>query len=208
MTPWQEEIVIALAKHVRVMSLEQIRRTWWRGQRTGKQRAKESMRYLESCGLVRIRNVFSRPIAQLDSPLFDWHQGQPAPPFDDVASYLRRRARTEAKVMPVVTAETKALRFFSQMEQRTLKLTQVTHDLHVSEMFLHHFEAGCDVYRDWVGEDCLPRPWPLRERPDALLCDEHGQVNRALEYGGEYTVQRLAKLHQGFVKINLPYELW
>jgi hypothetical protein len=140
--------------------------------------------------------------------LFAWRHGRPEPEFGDVANYLRRRARTEAKVIQVVTAEPKARRFFGVGDQRSLKLTQVTHDLHVSEVFLRYYETGFAVFRDWVGEDCLPRPWPLRERPDALVREKGGKTLRAVEYGGEYTAHRLAKLHSGFQKINMPYEIW
>ena len=45
----------------------------------------------------------------------------------------------------------------------------------------------------WVSEDRLPRDWPLKERPDALLRNEAGDLVRAIEYGGDYPASRLTQ---------------
>ena len=207
MNSWQEEIVITLANHIRVCSLEQIRRTWWPRQRSGKQRATECIQLLEKNKLVRMRKVFSRPIQRLDAPLLFWQHGDPHPDFQAMANCLRRRARTEAEVIPVVTAEPRGRRLFGVGERRTLKLAQITHDLHVAEVFFRYYESGTDVFRHWVGEDSMPRLL-MKIRPDALICDDVGGIVRAVEYGGEYTDNRLFRLHEGFYERAMAYEIW
>ena len=88
----------------------------------------------------------------------------------------------------------------------TLKLTQMTHDLHVSEVFLRYRRRGQQAA--WRSEDQLPSNWPLRSRPDAVLCNESGEIVHAVEYGGDYSATRLIELHVGFSEIDLSYEIW
>ena len=52
--------------------------------------------------------------------------------------------------------------------------------------------------KEWCSEDQLPASWPIRERPDAVLLDDRGEIARAIEYGGDYSSQRLTELHNGF----------
>ena len=35
-----------------------------------------------------------------------------------------------------------------------------------------------------------------------------GTPRLAIEYGGNYSAQRIEQLHEGFVSIGLGYELW
>ena len=62
--------------------------------------------------------------------------------------------------------------------------------------------------RAWLIEDQLPSDWPLGVRPDAVLCDESGEIMRAVEYGGDYPVSRLTELHDEFSEFQLSYEIW
>jgi hypothetical protein len=44
--------------------------------------------------------------------------------------------------------------------------------------------------------------------PDALLVDESGkQIKRVLEYGGQYSAQRLENFHR-YWSTRAPYEIW
>ena len=83
----------------------------------------------------------------------------------------------------------------------------MTHDLNVSEIYLHYRKSGLPN-RCWISEDRLPHDWPLRERPDALLRNNDGQIVRAVEYGGDYPATRLAELHVGLSSIGIGYEIW
>ena len=110
---------------------------------------------------------------------------------------------------PVVVATEKSRSFFGfGTKPPNVKLTQVTHDLFVSEVFLNYFRRGLDMATHWIGEDRLPREWPVSERPDGLLVDEDGKCLRAVEYGGDYSIDRLVSLHAAFTSVPVPYELW
>ena len=206
---WEQEIVTALARAVRGFSLEQITRTWWSASHHGRRRARQAMRRLAEAGWLEWHDVLARPICELHKPVISWTHGHEAPPWDDVARILHRRAQASASVMSVVTASQRARNLFSNAHGgRPLKLTQVTHDLHVAEVFLRYRASGLNVSQRWVGEDNLPAHWPIRQRPDALLLENNGRPFRAVEYGGDYSPQRLENLHAGLAYLGLSYEIW
>ena len=109
----------------------------------------------------------------------------------------------------MVTASRKTRQLFGVAGQaHRPKLTQLSHELFVAEVFIRYRANGVDIARQWVGEDRFPKSWPVRSRPDALLRNQDGDVVRAVEYGGGYTAQRLATLHAALESIPLPYEIW
>jgi hypothetical protein len=208
MTAWEREILVVLANHLRVVSIAQMARIWWAGLRTGTQRARASMKSLDRNGWVKFCQVLSRPVEPLKTPIVSWGQGAKTPDFGEVSRFLRRRSHRPAYATPVVTAARKTRALFGKGDTRSLKLTQVTHDLHVAEIYFRYWETGYAVSRYWVSEDYLPKPWGVRERPDAILQDGEGNILRALDYGGNYTPGRLAKLHDGLAYLAIPYEIW
>jgi len=61
----------------------------------------------------------------------------------------------------------------------------------------------------WVGEDHLPQRRPMRQRPDAIVLDTDGRVPpQAIEYGGDYAVERLVALHTAPAGTGMSYETW
>lgn len=207
MTDREQEIVRTLADLVRVMTLDQIARTWWTDTRWGRSRATASMKLLVSEGWAHMQPVLSRDIHSPTVPLVDWKPGDLRPDFREAARILHRRAMTDALPVRVVVASRRAVMLFGSGPVPPIKLTQMTHDLNVSEVYLHHRQLGFPTGR-WLSEDRLPGDWPLRERPDALLRDEHGAIVRAVEYGGDYPARRLTQLHDGLQSIGLAYDLW
>jgi hypothetical protein len=122
---------------------------------------------------------------------------------------LRRRARTAACKIKVVTASRKTRQLFGVAGQaHRPKLTQLSHDLFVAEVFFRYRAKGLDIDRQWVGEDQFPKSWPVRARPDALIRNLDGEVVRAVEYGGAYTVGRLSRLHAALNDVPVAYEIW
>lgn len=207
MTDREQEIVRTLADLVRVMTLDQIARTWWTDTRWGRSRAAASMKLLVSEGWAHMQHVLSRDIHSPTVPLIDWMPGDPRPGFREVVRILHRRAMTDAQLVRVVVASRRAVMLFSSGPVPPIKLTQMTHDLNVSEIYLHHRQLGLPAGR-WLSEDRLPSDWPLRRRPDAVLRDEHGTIVRAVEYGGDYPARRLMELHDDLQSIGIGYHLW
>ena len=201
-----EEIIRVLASSVRVMSLQQVARDWWSDTRWGRSRANRTLGELTTAKLLHVRRVLSRPIAPLHATLTVWRPGEAEPDFETLAKQLHRRAMKPAHMLTIVFAARRSVALFSPGAMPTIKLTQMTHDLHVSEVFLHYRRRGQQTA--WLSEDHLPSDWPLRQRPDAVLCDHGGEIVHAVEYGGDYPAKRLIELHRGFSEIELSYEIW
>lgn len=209
MTEWELALVRLVALHVRLMSLEQAARFAWRGQRGALRRATEAVRALEHARWLRVRSVLARPAPRLAGPLVVWRPGDATPATRPLARRLHRRAsRASARETTVIVAGPRARATLAGLGGAPrLKLAQVTHDLSVASVLLAYLDAGLPVDR-WVGEDRLPKQWPLRERPDALLVSERGDCQRAVEYGGDYTAPRLEALHAALASLPLAYDLW
>ena len=203
----EEQIANILAESVRVMTVTQIARTWWTDTRWGRDRASAAMTRLAAEGWLHVQQALSRPIQSFVAPLIAWRRGARRPDFGAAVRLLHQRAMVAARPVKIVFAGTRAVRFFASGPAMSVKLTQMTHDLNVSELYLHYRRIGVPD-RFWTSEARLPRHWPLKERPDAVLRDEAGTIVRAVEYGGDYTVSRLAELHAGLSSINLSYEIW
>ncbi len=207
MKPHEEQLLRVLSDSVRVLTLQQIAQAWWTDSRWGRSRASTSMKDLAQEGWLHRQRVLSRTIHSFASPLVDWQPGDRRPEFASVARGLHRRAMVAAKPIEVVYAAQRAVTFFGSGRAPAIKLTQMTHDLNVSELYLHYRRNGF-ARRHWVSEDRLPRDWPLRERPDGLLRNNRGKLIRAVEYGGDYPESRLVELHTGLASIHLRYQLW
>lgn len=203
----KQQILRALANDVRVLSLDQVARIWWSDSPWGRSRAKAAMTELDSSNWLQIHRALARPVEQLDRPLVTWGAGEESPDFGDLSRTLRRRAAQAASMTTFVFAAARTVALFSRGRAPSVKLTQMTHDLQVAEVYLRYRLNGLPASH-WVSEDRLPRDWPLRERPDATLTDQSGAIHRAVEYGGDYPPQRLASLHDGFASIELEYEIW
>ena len=210
MTPREKEIIGVLVNRVRVLNLEQVARTWWSKSPCGISRAKKTLDNLQADGWLRAPEAFSRPVKEMQRPLVDWRIGDRTPNFDRIEKQLGARAAKPSTKSTFLYATRKANQIFGRDRLQSVKLTQLTHDLGVAEIFLiyrHHSE----YWRGWIAEDHLPKNWPSKQKPDALLQSERGRWIRAIEYGGAYKVDRLVELHNTFCNlggIGVDYEIW
>lgn len=207
MTPREEQILRALVNDVRVLSLTQVARCWWTDTRWGRSRAKAAMTALECEGWAQIHAALARPIRELSEPLVTWSPDDESPDVWKLSRKLHLRAMQPASMVSFVFASAQSVALFGRGHAPSVKLTQMTHDLHVSEVYLWYRTHGLPA-RGWLSEDRLPRDWPLRERPDAVLADDDGTIRRAVEYGGDYPPSRLQELHAGLAAMKLEYEIW
>jgi hypothetical protein len=203
----EQQIVRVLVNSVRVMTITQIASIWWTDTPWGRNRASAALKRLASEGWLHMQPALSRRIQSFVSPLIAWRPGENRPDFAAVARSLHQRARSDVRCVKIVFAASRAVIFFGSGRAPSVKLTQMTHDLNVSQLYLHYRRSGLPD-RCWTSEDRLPRDWPLKLRPDALLRNKAGIVVRALDYGGDYPAGRLAQLHAGLSRIGLGYEIW
>lgn len=207
MTPWETQLLETLACCLRMLSVGQIARLWWPGQSRSIRNARDSVAGLKAVGWLETPTVLSRPVRPLESPLATWIPGDPAPDVVRLSRVLQRRASMAAHQTRVVTATRKTNECFGYGGLQRIKLTQVTHDLHVSEIFVRYSQLGWGGL-SWVGEDRLGDVWPLRQRPDAVLTDHEQRLRLAIEFGGNYSAARLRRLHDATCRVGIGCEVW
>jgi hypothetical protein len=210
MNQWELALLDLLANHVRLLAVAQVVRASLAGQRYTRRHAASLAQQLVDSGWLRMSEILARPLRPLHRPLCLWRHSEPMPDLLGLSRRLHQRASFSAAQTVVVSATRKTQAMFGNSRgiASPIKLTQATHDLHVAEVYFHYAARGFQSGIRWVSEDCFPETWTLRQRPDALLIDDAGEFVRAVEYGGDYSWERLAELHDGLASIPLPYEIW
>ena len=209
MTPREEEILSVVTNCVRAITVDQVARTWWTPTAWGRSRAKSMIQSLSREGWLQMQQALARPVSELVAPLVTWYPHENEPDFLTLSRFLHRRAKAAAQLAEIAFATSKSTALFGRGSVPKIKLTQMTHDLHVTEIFLNYRRHGLTSDR-WVGEDNFPFTWPVQQRPDAALQNVSGSIYRAVEYGGDYSLERLQELHSAFSSPpnQLAYEIW
>jgi len=152
--------------------------------------------------------VRAHPERDLKKPLWRWKPGEPEPPYG-LLSYEARIRWTEAlKPTTVYTASERSAQIYAGRGGRLSHPLQVTHDLHVSAIYLRLLKENPAEAAGWVSDNVLA---PLRrgkKLPDAEIHDADGRTVKVIEFAGSYPPERIRKVHEDCARRNVPYELW
>ena len=86
--------------------------------------------------------------------------------------------------------------------------SQLSHNLHVALVHIRLAATSPALARAWVHEDELEGSYEKGEpRPDAVIFDGRKPV-LAVEFGGDYSAQKLFEQRRGCARRKLPWELW
>jgi len=208
-TPRDAFILEALALRVRLIAADQVARAGWPDQVNALRNARSRLRQLASQGAVCQFRVLAQPLLELVSPLYQWQPGQESPDYLRIERVLRNRWREPARHTRVFVASPRTLLQFGMRSRPALKNDcQVTHDLHVTQVYLHFCRERPELANRWIGEDELAPSRRHQVLPDAMLIDSSGQPQCAIEFGGRYPAARLERFHMDCAERGLPYELW
>jgi hypothetical protein len=209
MTEREHELTTALACHVRLFSFEQITRTWWQECQSARRNAQRRLKELCERQLITRLEVQARPLLPLTGPLVAWCPGLAPEDFSALAWKLWKRWQEPPVHTTVFVAGSRLVNRLGGVATGTLhNLAAVSHDLHVSEVYLCLLRGKSGLAQLWVGEDVLA---PLRvgqKLPDAILHDGLGQPQLVIEFGGAYPPERLRAFHEDCEQRVLPYEIW
>lgn len=138
-----------------------------------------------------------------------WSPGQPDPDFRAVSNALRDRwPQRPTRLFTVYRATQMANnRLGGPTRVKPLADDQITHDLHVSEIYLRYLRTNPSAADAWLGEDVLGKAGYKLKDPDAIIRNE-GEPELAVEFGGRYDVQCLRDLHEDCAERGRAYELW
>lgn len=210
-TSRDNEILDALTLRVRVLTVEQITRTWWSGLRHGRRAAVRRLEVLELAGSIHTFDMLAHPELSLESPIGHWRPGAPTPDFDELAYRLGKRWALPPIRHTAVIATRKSGRLYGGWGGRHPRPTERTHDLHMAAVFLRKRMLEPAIAGNWISEEKLrERGKGARTReklhlPDAIVTRPR---RTAIEFGGAYRVEKLRSFHTYCQRIGLSYEIW
>ena len=201
-------VLQTLGNPVRCMVHPQIAAAWWPPTLAGYKNAAKRLFHLVRADLLRMQQVLAHPLLPLECPAVTWRPGEPAPAFPALAWRLQNRWTAHPLRRRVYFCAPRAIALLGSRAPGKLKnLCQLTHDLHVAQVYLAYRRWWPELATHWVGEDAYTAN-PYGEKiPDALLI-KNGIPYRAVEFGGRYPASRLIAFHNDCVCLSLPYEIW
>lgn len=201
-----EELLAVLGRRIRILSVEQAARLY--GRDDDVRHTERRLRRLEQAGLVHVEQFLARPVEHLTAPLSTWQPGLPPPDLGGVARTCHARFSAPAAALDCVIASKAARYRVARPEGRPSRMSEVTHDLHLSEVYLRMREELPTRARSWLPEDALKHHGREGDKvPDAIVKD--GLYKTAIELvGSSYRTEKLEAFHGYCAEHELGYELW
>ncbi|HWL93116.1 MAG TPA: hypothetical protein VNT79_06250 [Phycisphaerae bacterium] len=208
LTARDEQIFWTLTHRLRLLSVRQVARTWWKTNHPAS--AVSRLRQLADAGLVEVENVMAHPEVQLAAPVLAWQPGDDEPDFGAVAYRLKSRWTKAPIPTPLVHATRAAVGMFGGYTGgRGPRPSEATHDLHLAQVFLSLQAGDPQLAKRWVSENELYADGRGRNErlPDALIRGRRaGEPPRIVEFGGSYSKAKLADFHRELSANS--YEIW
>lgn len=201
-------VLEALATKVRMLTRAQVARGWWAGNQNSTRVATRHLSRLEAAGLIERASIDAAPLLPLCGPVCIWDVQKPSPDARDVARSLISRWREPSEPTTIFVATKHLANVFGSFGGGLRDALSGTHDLHLSEVYLHFIKHHPRDANDWRGEDVFRKAGFGVKDPDALVLDKSGEVRKIVEFGGRYDHRRVAEFHQHCADRGLPYELW
>lgn len=209
LTPRDHAILDALTQRVKVLSVEQVRRTWWTGHAVATAAAR--LRYLTAGGWVEeVRLVASAADFEVDEALAVHQPHEREPDWRNLLPITRSRWRTTLRAVRGFVATPLAARTFGGFA-RSPRPSEATHDLFLASVYLARVSRDPDAGDRWSGEGKLATE--IRAGcgvvADALVTRDGGGASTAVEVvGASYSEEKLRAFHEACERRGWSYELW
>lgn len=206
-TERDDEILRALVLFIRYIIQSQLRAHWFDNDAAN---ARRRMKQLQEMGYVKRVELRARALPPLEQPLIKWQPGQDTPNFSQAAYQCRSRwkLRPVKSCIAYLATESASHRYGGRMTGEVKKDMQATHDLGVTQMWLH-LDINHPEWADaWRGEDLMAPTRRGQKLPDGFIVDQSGKTICVMEFGGSYDQQRIQEFHYDCAQRSLPYQLW
>jgi hypothetical protein len=208
------EILDALTRRIRVLSLDQIARTWWQDAGNRNRVAENRLRELAGENLLHLERAPAHPELTLEAPVTVWTTNDPEPEWGAVSYKLQTRWRSHPETTLCVSASKTAVNRFGGHGGRPPRSVERTHDIHMAQVYLIYREKYPELLAHWVFEEKIKaeRRREAREAtygqklPDVIL--RSGRDIRVVEFGGAYGKDKLVSFHRYCKEHAFPYEIW
>lgn len=204
-----KQILVALTRKVRLLSVSQIARTWWTETSDPERNARRRLSELERGSLVKIIEISAHPELPLPCPEFVWKPGEPEPDFGPLSYRLQSRWIEPAAGISAVVATRASANLFGGKVTRLPREDEQNHDLHLGALYLRFLKLFPVQAEAWLSDELIRRTRPDRrgeKLPDALV--ELNGKQHVVEFGGAYSKDKLKRFH-GFCRWKrYSYEIW
>lgn len=207
MTEREQDILRTLTHRVRYLTADQLVRAWWKPGRSGTVGMRRTVRSLIARGLLEAQRLPIEPLLNLEHPILAWRPGDPDPEPGPLSRLLQNRWTEHACTTSIYFASWTAARLLGGYGGGIKNSLQVTHDLHLSQLFLKLRADDPGAAERWETED-LREFTPREKVPDVYLRNSEGEVEKVIEFGGKYDADRVLKFHAYCENRGYPYELW
>lgn len=202
----RDQLILAgLGQHVRLLGQRQLADAFWGGDVAN---ARRRLRRYVGMGWIERQTLLARPLPEMLAPVAQWQPGQPEPDAGEVSFRLQSRWRYAALRSTVVYTPTHTLiEHFGGSPKRPLA-AQASHDLGVASIWLWYCQHRSEYLHAWLGEDSLDEYVPGESVPDAMLRDDQRESVVWIEFGGDYSAQRIRAFHDSAAGQSAPYQIW
>lgn len=208
LTPRDRDLLDTLVRRVRVLTLEQIARTWFAHTVTPRRHADIRLVRLARAGLIHRDTMIAHPELLLDMPMTVWVPGREPPDWVDLARRAACRWSAAPKSCKLVVASKLAGTWLGGRGGRWPRPMELSHDISLAGVFLKFRLQDPNQAAAWVSEDLLGHYGFERDdrRPDAFI--DTSVAPRAIELAGLYRPAKFRNFHAFCEDHNLAYEIW
>jgi len=202
------ELLDTLTRKVRVLTIQQIARTWWTTSQRAIENARERVSVLSSRQLLQTQRVPAHPELPLEAPAASWNIGEAKPDFGSVSYRLKARWKDHLVSTLCVSATSSSANRFSGHGGRFPRQVERSHDIHLAAVYLRYRQEQPELVPGWIFEEQLREEKQRRSGrlPDVIICT--GSTNKVVEFGGAYPKAKLEAFHAYCKEQELPYEIW
>ena len=164
-------------------------------------------------GLIKRHTACAQVAAEVELFYF-WAPQMRAPDFGARGWALSRLwEKLEPRPIAFYCATDLAARHFGCWIRNPLKITALSHNIGLGQLYTYHKEHYPLLIRGWVSEEVIADARGYGEKVvDACIVDSTSTPALALEFAGaSYGAsngQRLKEIHLDCARRNLPYEIW
>jgi len=202
-----KRLVELLTKRVRILSDRQTAVEFFWDAANPIRVARTAIGRLERDGLVETHTVMTHPEVILKGPVLDWRKGDPLPNFGHVSRKLQSRWTEPPVRTKIVWATARAKRMYGALgNPRRPRAKEITHDIHVAQVFFHLLKREPELAEHWIGEDELRAQGREGDIPDAVIAlPDGGQIT--VDFGGAYDARKVRAIHQSYAQYG-RYQIW
>jgi hypothetical protein len=144
----------------------------------------------------------------INKPLHVWRVDDPPPNFHAIQYQAEQRNLGSVETVTVFLGTWRLAQALGGTCGHPLNHHSASHDMGVAQTYLHLWRTNRDLALAWQGEDIVAPSRHRQKLPDAILYNRAGEPTMAIEFIGDYPVERIKAFHDDCASRGLPYEVY